>query len=46
MAYYYVIHNYRNKKRMFLDEFSHHEQIIILDWLQEKQALIVSDILK
>lgn len=36
----------RDKRRMFADEFSKTEQKIIISWLEDNKALIVSDILK
>ncbi len=38
--------NPKDKRRMFANEFSENEQIIIKDWLSENKSLIVSDILK
>lgn len=36
----------KNKKRMFLNEFSEEEQNNILEWVNNNKTLIVSDILK
>lgn len=38
--------NTRDKRRMFANEFSELEQTILINWLKNNQALIVSDILK
>lgn len=40
------IHNPRDKRRMFADEFPINEQNLMLDWLRRNQFMIVSDILK
>ncbi len=40
------IPNPRDKRRMFVDEFTEAEQTEILDWLNQNKSLIVSDILK
>jgi len=40
------IKNPKDKRRMFLNEFSDLEQSIIINWLKKNQSLIVSDILK
>jgi hypothetical protein len=40
------IKNSKDKRRMFLNEFSDLEQSIIINWLKKNQSLIVSDILK
>ncbi len=36
----------KDKRRMFANEFTKKEQTIMLDWIKENKALIVSDILK
>ena len=36
----------RDTRRMFADEFSEHNQTLILDWLNKNKTLIISDILK
>ena len=36
----------KDKRRMFANEFTEEEQILILEWLKKNQSLIVSDILK
>ena len=41
-----TIPNPRDPRRMFADEFTSSEQKIVIEWLREKQILIVSDILK
>lgn len=41
-----TILNPKDKRRMFADEFDEKEQSLILKWLNENKALIVSDILK
>jgi hypothetical protein len=38
--------NLKDVRRMFADEFTKHEQKLILDWLYKNKSLIVSDILK
>lgn len=40
------INNFKDKRRMFATEFSKEEQALILDFLNQNKALIVSDILK
>jgi hypothetical protein len=40
------IKNPKDKRRMFANEFSEIEQTLILKWLKNNKALIVSDILK
>ena len=41
-----TISNPRDKRRMFANEFSDHEQRLMLNWLRKNQFMIVSDILK
>lgn len=41
-----TISNPRDRRRMFADEFSDHEQQVMLNWLRNNQFMIVSDILK
>ena len=41
-----TIPNPRDRRRMFADEFNHHEQQLMLSWLKKNQFMIVSDILK
>lgn len=41
-----TISNPRDERRMFADEFNHHEQTLMLSWLKKNQFMIVSDILK
>ena len=36
----------KDKRRMFADEFSEEEQMLVLKWLEEHKVLIISDILK
>jgi hypothetical protein len=38
--------NSRNKKRMFIDEFTEIDQIRLINWIEENKSLIVNDILK
>ncbi len=40
------INNPKDKRRMFVNEFSEKEQLLILDWLNQNKSLIVSDVLK
>jgi len=40
------IKNPRNKKRMFMDEFSQVEQDLIVNWITNHKMIIISDILK
>lgn len=41
-----TVSNLRDKRRMYIDEFSESEQIQLLNWLNNNKSLIVSDILK
>ena len=41
-----TIQSPKDKRRMFADEFSQEEQILVLKWLDEHKVLIISDILK
>jgi hypothetical protein len=36
----------KDKRRMFAYEFTEHEQVLILNWLENNKTLIISDILK
>lgn len=38
--------NSRNKKRMFIDEFSKPEQDLILNWFKHNKILVVTDIIR
>jgi len=41
-----LIHNLRDSRRVFLDEFSQEEQQLIVDFFEENRFLILSDIIK
>ena len=41
-----TIQSPKDKRRMFADEFSEEEQMLVLKWLEEHKVLIISDILK
>ena len=41
-----TIQSPKDKRRMFADEFSEEEQMLVLKWLNEHKVLIISDILK
>ena len=41
-----TIQSPKDKRRMFADEFSEEEQMLVLKWLDEHKVLIISDILK
>ncbi len=38
--------NVRDKRRMFIDEFSKNEQNLLVQWLQDNKQLIINDVLK
>jgi len=38
--------NSKNKKHMFMTEFTTNEKTLVLDWIQNNKTLIVSDLLK
>ncbi len=41
-----TISNPKDKRRMYINEFTEKEQTLLLNWLKQNQSLIVSDILK
>lgn len=41
----YLSHS-KNKKRMFVDEFSQAEQALLLDWFSQNKILVITDIIR